>query len=95
MTEWKSVKGSQETKPAEIEKTYGTVYLRKNIEQIEVEDVTTEETVTLWQYDEKQFTEEEYNQYTMINESTESILAFRKQEVVDEYTLELLEEGLI
>lgn len=42
--------------------SYGTVYVRENIKQIEVNQGTEEEPrmVKMWQYDEKQYTFEEY-----------------------------------
>lgn len=71
------------------------MYLRKNIEQIEVEDPTTKEKVTMWQYDERQMTPAEYTQYQMIQESTETITAFQEQAVIDTYTEELIAGGVI
>lgn len=71
------------------------MYLRKNIEQIEVEDPTTKEKVTMWQYDERQMTPAEYTQYQMIQESTETITAFQEQAVIDAYTEELIAGGVI
>ena len=41
MTDWKKVTGTQPERPEEIDRTSSpsTVYLRKNIEQVEKEDV--------------------------------------------------------
>lgn len=72
-----------------------TVYLRKDIEQVEVEDLTTGEKVTMWQYKERQMTPAEYTQYQMIRESTETITAFQEQAVIDAYTEELILGGVI
>lgn len=61
MTDWKKVQGSQPERPAEVDTTSSasTVYQRRNIEQITVEngDGTTTE---LWQYEEREMTREEY-----------------------------------
>lgn len=74
-----------------------TVYLRRNIRQIDVVDNTGDEetTVKMWEYEERQMTPAEYIQYSMIQESTETITAFQEQAVIDRYTEELIEGGLI
>ena len=62
---------------------------------MEVEDVVSKEKVTMWQYDERQMTPAEYAQYQMVQESTNTITAFQKQTVIDEYTEELIAGGVI
>ena len=63
MTNWKTVQGSQKTRPAEIDMTSSavTVYQRRNIERITVEDEDGT-TAELWQYEERQMTREEYTE---------------------------------
>ena len=97
MTDWKVVRGTQETEPLEVDTSLSTdtVYLRKNIEQIEVKDVVTEDTVQMWQYEEKEMTVAEYTQYLMIRESTKTITSFQAQNAIDEYTMQLMEEGVL
>lgn len=80
------------------------VYLRKNIEQVtrEVEG-SNGEMATEWQYDEKEMTVEEYENMalmkTIVEENTsgivESVTQFQRDAVIDEYTQQLIEEGLI
>ena len=97
MTEWKLVQGSQIEKPLEVD-TFSsptTVYLRRNIEQVEFKDEMAEETFTMWQYEERQMTKAEYSQYLMIKESTETITSFQEQIVIDNYTEELIAGGII
>ncbi|MSU82493.1 hypothetical protein FYJ25_09055 [Anaerobutyricum soehngenii] len=106
MTDWKKVTGTQPDKPEEIDRTSSplTVYLRKNIEQVtrEVEGSNGEMT-TEWQYDEKEMTVEEYENMalmkTIVEENTsgivESVTQFQRDAVIDEYTQQLIEEGLI
>ena len=83
-----------------------TVYLRKNIKQVEkeIEGTDGEKTaVTEWEYDEKQMTVEEYENMTLmksvVEENTtgivEAVTDFQKDAVIDEYTAQLIEEGLI
>ena len=98
MTEWKLVKGTQSKRPTEVD-TYSsptTVYLRRNIEQIEVKlDPTSEESITMWQYEERQMTKAEYSQYLIMQEGTKEIIAFQEQTVIDKYTEELIAGGII
>lgn len=83
-----------------------TVYLRRNIEQVEKEVEGSEgniQTVTEWQYEEKEMTVEEYENMiivkTVVEENTsgivESVTQFQKDAVIDEYTQQLIEEGII
>lgn len=59
--------------------------------------------VTEWQYEEKEMTTEEYRQMILmqqvVTENTqgivESVTQFQKEAVIDEYTTQLIEEGLI
>ena len=61
------------------------------------------QTVTEWQYDEKEMTVKEYENMTLmklvVEENTsgivESVTQFQKDAVIDEYTAQLIEEGLI
>ena len=63
----------------------------------------SEETITEWQYEEKEMSVEEYNNMLLmqqiIAENTqgivESVTEFQKEAVIDEYTEQLIEEGLI
>lgn len=81
-----------------------TVYLRRGIEQ--VQRPATDESgaeVTEWQYEEQELNVDEYEQMTLMQQvvaqNTESIVAsvtdFQKDAVIDEYTMQLVEEGLI
>lgn len=83
-----------------------TVYLRRNIEQVkrEIEGNDGEtQTATEWQYEEREMTVEEYESMILmqqvVEENTsgivESVTQFQKDAVIDEYTEQLIEEGLI
>ena len=69
--EWYHTQGTQEERPAEVDLTsapassysQGFVYLRKNIQRIEVEDPTTGETHEVWDYDEAILTRADYGIY--------------------------------
>ena len=105
MTDWKKVTGTQTERPEEIDRTSSpsTVYLRRNIEQVEreVEGADGEtQTVTEWQYEEREMTVENMAlMKTVVEENTsgivESVTQFQKEAVIDEYTEQLIEEGLI
>nr|UVX80321.1 MAG: hypothetical protein [Bacteriophage sp.] len=61
------------------------------------------EPVTEWEYEEKELTVEEYRQMILmqqvVTENTqgivESVTQFQKEAVIDEYTTQLIEEGVI
>ena len=108
MTDWKTVAGTQQEKPEEIDKTSSplTVYLRKNIKQVQRQIEGTDgeaRIVTEWQYEEREMTVEEYENMALmksvVEENTsgivESVTQFQKDAVIDEYTQQLIEEGLI
>lgn len=109
MTDWKMVTGTQPERPEEIDRISSptTVYLRRNIEQVEKEEEVdgTEQIykTTEWRYEEKEMTIEEYENMllmkTIVQENTtqivDSVTEFQKEAVIDEYTAQLIEEGLI
>lgn len=71
------------------------------MEQKEAED--SEETVSVWQYEERELTAKEYESMILmqqvVSENTSGIVAsvtqFQRDAVIDEYTEQLIEEGLI
>ena len=65
---WKQVTGSQQNRPDEVDTTSSpsTVYLRRNIEQVEI--TQGGETISVWKYDEAQLTREEYEEYMEISQ---------------------------
>ena len=76
MKDWKKVTGTQPDKPGEVDRTSSpsTVYLRRNIKQVtrEVEDSDGKmQTVTEWQYDDKEMTVEEYENMALMKSVVE------------------------
>ena len=71
------------------------------MEQKEAED--SEITVSVWQYEEQDLTAQEYESMILmqqvVSENTSGIVAsvtqFQRDAVIDEYTEQLIEEGLI
>ena len=97
MTDWKQVTGSQSKKPLEVDavSSESTIYLRRNIKEVEIENEVSGEKVTMWHYEERQLTPQEYTLYTSVKEGIDEITDFQKQSVIDEYTEELIKEGVI
>lgn len=108
MADWKKVTGTQTERPEEVDRksSPSTVYLRRNIKQVEkeIDGMNGEKTTVIeWQYEEKEMTVEEYENValmrTIVKENTsgivESVTQFQKDTVIDEYTQQLIEEGII
>jgi len=65
--EWKTVRGTQDKKPEQLEYANGYVFLRKNIHSVSETDPTDEtKNFTGWEYDEILLTKEQYNDYVKI-----------------------------
>lgn len=106
MKEWKMQRGSQRERPEEVDKTSSstTVYLRRKIERVEILTEGTEAgTSNEWQYEEMEMSRKEYDQMLLMqqvaSENTSTIVAsvteFQESKVIDEYTMQLVEEGLL
>ena len=95
MMNWRDVISTK--KPLEIDEVSGKdiVYLRKDIESFELSHPFAENRIEMWKYKERVLTKEEYVQYLLIQESIKEVKDFQKQKVLDEYTKELLEEGVL
>ena len=78
-------------RPAAVEEiSNGRYLLRKNIREIERIDAGGE-TVKIWVYDEAVASAPEYAAY----QAVQSAEQLREAEIVDEYTLKLIEEGVL
>ena len=65
--EWKTVRGTQDKKPEQLECAGDYVFLRKNIHSVSETDPTDEtKNFTGWEYDEILLTKEQYNDYVKI-----------------------------
>ena len=65
--EWKTVRGTQDKKPEQLEYAGDYVFLRKNIHSVSETDPTDEtKSFTGWEYDEILLTKEQYNDYVKI-----------------------------
>lgn len=65
--EWKTVRGTQDKKPEQLEYAGDYVFLRKNVHSVSETDPTDEtKNFTGWEYDEILLTKEQYNDYIKI-----------------------------
>ena len=104
MKEWREVFGTEAVKPEEFDTTLSptTVYQRRNVRQ-ETKTETDGTEVTGWQREERELTLEEYDQLRLMQEVVanntagivESVTEFNENAVIDKYTEQLIEEGLI
>ena len=75
-------------------------FIRENITEIQTE-TENGEPLTKYQYDEAFLTPCEYEHYknskyeTVVNEAVNSLVIRRESEIIDDYTLQLIEEGVI
>lgn len=77
-------------------------YQRRNIKKATKEDADGKK-ITGWQREEREMSREEYDRLTLMQEVVasnttgivESVTQFQKDAVIDEYTQQLIEEGLI
>lgn len=104
MKEWREVFGTEQEMPEEFDTTSSptTVYQRRNVKQAErVEEDGTK--VSGWQREERELTVEEYQTMMLMAEVVDgnkeeivsSVTEFQKEAAIDEYTLQLVEEGLL
>lgn len=104
MKDWTKVFGTEEAKPETFDTTSSptTVYQRRNVKRA-TRTETDGTKVTGWEREERELTLEEYERMAMMQEvvaqNTSAIVAsvteFQRDAVIDEYTEQLIEEGLI
>lgn len=104
MKRWRTVFGTEAAMPEEFDTTSSpeTVYQRRNIKEVTKTDMDGKK-VTGWEREERELTIGEYQQMMLtrevVNENKADIVAsvtdFQKSEVIDEYTMQLIEEGLL
>lgn len=104
MREWKKIFGTEQEMPTQLDMVSSptTIYQRRNIERVEriLEDGTK---VSGWQREERELTIEEYETMMLmkeiVNDNKEeivnSVTEYQKNVTIDEYTLQLVEEGVL
>lgn len=103
MTQWKTSQCAHAYKPVEWDLTSSptTVYQHRNIHEVVIPPSEEHETeITVWEYEERAFTREEYNMMIAVSENVGNEVTFRhdnviREEAIDEFTVSLIEGGLI
>jgi hypothetical protein len=99
MTEYKLVESMQSDKPLDIDtiSSPNIVYQRKNIKSVEV--TGSEDDFTYkpkhWEYEERELTQDEYSQYLIAMEQAKEINEHSDEEAIDNYTRQLMDEGVL
>lgn len=85
------------TRPLEIDLTISNtgVYIRQNIKEVKVMDESSGQEITKFQYEETFLSNEEYQDYQRLQLFASKIETKRENEIIDEYTLELMNTGVI
>ena len=94
MVEWIVAYSDYENKPEVVDTKSSptTVYLRKDIEEYTTTDPETKEERRGWKYLEKTMTQQEY---ALAVNTAEMTQLRHDSDVIDEYTMSLIEEGII
>ena len=99
MTEYKLVESMQSDKPLDIDTTSSPniVYQRKNIKLVEA--TWSEDDFAYkpkhWEYEERELTQDEYSQYLIAMEQAKEINEHSDEEAIDNYTRQLMDEGVL
>ena len=99
MTEYKLVESMQSDKPLDNDaiSSPNIVYQRKNHKSVEsagsVDDFTYKPKH--WEYEERELTQDEYSQYLIAMEQAKEINEHSDEEAIDNYTRQLMDEGVL
>ena len=99
MTEYKLVESMQSDKPLDIDtiSSPNIVYQRKNIKSVEATGNKDDFTYKPkhWEYEERELTQDEYSQYLIAMEQAKEINEHSDEEAIDNYTRQLMDEGVL
>lgn len=99
MTDYRLVENMETDTPAEIDATSSpnVVYQRKNIKSVKESGSEKENNYkpAHWEYEERELTKDEYSQYLIAMEQAEVINEHSDNEAIDNYTMQLMEEGAL
>lgn len=93
MTDYVYVDNFSTIKPSEIDTISSSVYVyqRKNIELVpEMKGDDGQTIAKHWRYQERKLNHDEYSRYLIAMEQVQAI-----NEAIDNYTMELMQEGII
>lgn len=91
---WKTVSSLVEPQEIDEASSPGGVYLRKNIQSETVKDGDSNEQVK-WTYLEAYLTNDEYAMYKLVNNISSTIQIKHEADIIDNYTLSLIQEGIL
>ena len=104
MKQWRTVLGTESKQPEEFDTTLSptTVYQRRNIKAVTKTEADGSK-VKGWEREERELTLSEYEQMLLVQEVVNtntsgivsSVTEFQKSAAIDEYTTQLIEEGLL
>ena len=97
MTDYALVRSTVEPKESDTESSANTGYLRRNIKKISASGTEGDMNYSPahYEYEEKTMTSSEYMQYLIAKEQTEAVNNHSDQEAIDNYTMQLMEEGVL
>ena len=91
---WKKAESRIEPALVDATSSIDGVYIRKNIES-ETRLDNEEKEYTIFVYDEAFLTKNEYEQYSMIEDIAEKVSLKHENDIIDAYTLQLIEGGIL
>lgn len=92
-TIYKEVESRVKPVTVEIDRDYDTVYLRKNVEERTKTEESTKELITYFHYQEAQISVAEYESLELVKAVADSVTIRHESDIIDDYTLKLIEEG--
>lgn len=99
MTDYRLVENMEADAPAEIDATTSpnVVYQRKNIKPVKESGSEEEHNYkpAHWEYEERELTKDEYSQYLIAMEQAKEINEHSDEEAIDNYTRQLMDEGVL
>nr|DAV62672.1 MAG TPA: hypothetical protein [Caudoviricetes sp.] len=98
MTDYVYVDNFSTIKPSEIDTTSSNVYVyqRKNIELVpEMKGDDGQTIAKHWRHQERKLNHDEYSRYLIAMEQVQAINEHSDNEAIDNYTMELMQEGII
>ncbi len=99
MTDYRLVENMETDAPVEIDaaSSPNVVYQRKNIKSVKESGSEEEHNYkpAHWEYEERELTKDEYSQYLIAMEQAKEINEHSDEEAIDNYTRQLMDEGVL
>lgn len=91
---WKKAESRIEPIEVDSKSSIDGVYVRKNIHS-EIRKDNEEKEFVVFCYDEAFLTHAEYERYSIVNDVKDAIQLKHENEIIDAYTLQLIEGGIL